>query len=113
LLLPTVILLAAGFALIGIAASLWLVFLGLLLVGLGTGAVTIPLLALMGDAVPSARRGRATAIYQIFGDAGGSAGPIIGLTSAVHFGFVPVYLAMGALFVLSVPLAIYLRRKEK
>ncbi|HET7569170.1 MAG TPA: MFS transporter [Gammaproteobacteria bacterium] len=111
-LIPTALLIAAGFALIGFAGSLWLMFVGLLLIGAGTGAMTIPLLALMGDKVPRARRGRATAIYQVFGDAGGSAGPIIGLWAAVHFGFLPVYLALAGLFVLSVPLAAYLRRAE-
>lgn len=112
-LIPTALVLAAGFALIGFADSLWLMFAGLLLIGAGTGALTIPLLALMGDKVPRARRGRATAIYQVFGDAGGSAGPIIGLSSAVHFGFLPVYLALAGLFVLTLPLGMYLQRAER
>ncbi|HET6726379.1 MAG TPA: MFS transporter [Gammaproteobacteria bacterium] len=112
LLIPTALVLAAGFAVIGFADSLWLVIVGLLLIGAGTGTLTIPLLALMGDQVPAGRRGRATAIYQVFGDAGGSAGPIIGLSSAVHFGFLPVYLALAGLFVLSLPLGLYLRRAE-
>ncbi|HET8551678.1 MAG TPA: MFS transporter [Gammaproteobacteria bacterium] len=111
-LLPTALLLAVGFALIGFADHLWLIIVGLLLIGAGTGTITIPLLALMGDKVARERRGRATAIYQVFGDAGGSAGPIIGLWAAVHFGFLPVYVALAVVFVLTLPLAAYLRKAE-
>jgi MFS family permease len=90
-----------------------LLVIALLLIGAGTGAITIPLLTLMGDRVPDTQRGRATAIYQVFGDAGGSAGPIVGLSSAVHYGFVPVYLALAALLLLTLPLAAALRRTEE
>lgn len=113
LLLPALALLAAGFALLGFSHALPLLVIALLLIGAGTGAITIPLLTLMGDRVPDTQRGRATAIYQVFGDAGGSAGPIVGLSSAVHYGFVPVYLALAALLLLTLPLAAALRRTEE
>lgn len=113
LLIPTVMTLTCGFALVAIARSDLLLIVGLALTGLGTGAIVIPLLALMGDLVPENRRGRATAIYQIFSDIGGTAGPVVGLVIATRYGLEPTFLGLAALFIISLPISLFLMRHER
>ncbi len=67
-----------GILLVGVAASAPILVAGLALVGAGMGAVTTPLLAMLGDLVPPDERGRAIGCLQLFGDVGGVLGPIAG-----------------------------------
>lgn len=112
-LLPTLAALVGGFALLAFAHSLASLIAALVAIGAGTGGMTIPLLTLLGDLVPAERRGRATGIYQVAADAGGSAGPIVGLVLATGFGFMPTYLGLAGLFLLTVPVAFALARTER
>jgi MFS family permease len=105
--------LVAGFALLAFAPTLSWVLIVLLITGVGAGAVTIPLLTLLGDLVPSERRGRATAIYQIAADLGGTAGPILGLVLGVRFGFLAIFGGLAVLFLLTLPLTFSLIRTER
>ncbi|HEX5313907.1 MAG TPA: MFS transporter [Gammaproteobacteria bacterium] len=113
LIVPTVVILIAGFALLAWAPSLAWVLVALIVTGVGTGAAIIPILTLLGDLVPPERRGRATAIYQVAADAGGTLGPILGLVLGVRFGFLFLYGGLALLFVLSLPLALALVRAER
>ncbi len=113
LIVPTIFALVAGFALLAFASTLPWVLLALLITGIGTGAITIPLLTLLGDLVPAERRGRATAIYQVAADLGGTAGPILGLVLGVRFGFLAIYGGLAALFLLTLPVAFSLIRAER
>lgn len=112
LLVPTVCLLVAGFASLAFSDRLGWTLASLVVIGCATGAVTIPLLALIGDLVAPERRGRATAVYQVAADFGGTAGPILGLVLGFRYGFMPVYLGVAGLFMLTLPVAFLLMRAE-
>jgi MFS family permease len=113
-LLPAAVgLLLLGFILLAIAHNLWWACAGLMCLGAGTGAVTIPLLTLLGDVTSADRRGRALAIYQVFGDIGGSLGPIVGLEAGMDFGFLAIYLGLAAIFAISVPFTFWSKRYER
>jgi len=112
-LLPTLTALVAGFTVLAFAHSLAILIIALVIIGAGTGGMTIPLLTLLGDLVPAERRGRATGLYQVAADTGGSAGPIVGLVLATSFGFVETYIGLAAVFLLTVPVALSLVRAER
>jgi MFS family permease len=106
-------LLVAGYLLLAFTPTLALILVALVMIGVGTGAIVIPLLTLIGDLVAPGLRGRATAIYQVASDCGGTAGPIVGLILGVRFGFFAIYAGVAALFVFSLPVAVALARAER
>ncbi|MGH8215287.1 MAG: MFS transporter [Rhodanobacteraceae bacterium] len=108
----SIALLVAGYLVLAFTPTLALIVVALITVGVGTGAIVIPLLTLIGDLVAPGLRGRATAIYQVASDCGGTAGPIVGLMLGVRFGFFAIYAGVAALFVLSLPIAVMLARAE-
>lgn len=112
LLFPALTGLAAGFAVLAIAHSLGLVLLGAVLVGLSYNAVTLPMMALLGDAVTSRQHGPAVGTYQFFGDVGGTIGPIAGIEAGGHVGLLPLYLAIAVLTALALVAAVWLRGRE-
>jgi len=113
LLFPALVGLAAGFAVLALAQTLWLTLVGAVLVGLTYNGVTLPMMALLGDAVGEGEHGPAVGIYQFFGDIGGTIGPIAGLEAGVNIGIGPLYLAIAALPALALPVALWLRGKER
>ena len=74
------VLLVAGLGATGVAASGLTLGLAIALVGLGMGAISPALLALVNGVVPSERQGSAVGAIQLLGDVGGSLGPIVGTT---------------------------------
>lgn len=108
-----VALLVAGYLILAFTPTLALILVALVVIGVGTGAIVIPLLTLIGDLVAPGSRGRATAIYQVASDCGGTAGPIVGLILGVRFGFFAIYAGVAALFVLSLPVALALASAER
>ncbi len=112
-LLPSLVALILGFALLAFAHDLAVLSVALILTGAGMGTLTIPLLTLLGDLVPMERRGRATGIYQVAADIGGSAGPIAGLVLGTRFGFAAVYVGLAIVFLITLPVALTLRRAER
>lgn len=113
LLLPAMLVLIIGFALLAFAHSLATLVVALFLVGAGTGAIVVPLLALIGDFVVAELRGRATAAYQVASDVGGGIGLVVGLFLGLRFGFRDIYLAIVVLLVLALPVVIKLARTER
>lgn len=109
----TIALLIAGYLLLAFTSVLALIVLALIVIGIGTGACIVPLLTLIGDLVASELRGRATAIYQVASDFGGTLGPVAGLVLGVHFGFRAMYTGVAVLFVLALPIAFALARAER
>jgi MFS family permease len=101
-----------GVLLIGIATSAVTLATGLALIGLGMGTLTSPLLALLGDLVPSEMRGSAIGCLQLFGDAGGTLGPIVGTSMLGGTGALP-YVATAALLALTLPLGGWLAAAER
>jgi MFS family permease len=112
LLVPALVGLAAGFVVLGVAPNLWLAVLGAALVGLSYNGITLPMLALLGD-VTRREHGRAVGLYQVFGDIGGSLGPIIGLWVGTAVGLLPLYLAVAVALVLAEIAALWLLRRER
>lgn len=112
LLAPALMGMAAGFALLGMAHSLALVLLGAVCLGLSYNGVTLPMLALLGDAVDERQHGPAAALYQFFGDIGGTIGPMLGIAVATQIGVMPLYLGLAVLPLLGLPVALRLRVRE-
>jgi MFS family permease len=111
LLLPAMLMVAAGFVLIGLAQQVSLLLFGLLLVGAGSGSLTIPLLTLLGDVAPRHLHGRALSIYQWTSDLGGAAGPAAGLEFGAWFGYEITYAAVGlAMLAMVLPLKFLIAR---
>ncbi|WP_156781986.1 MFS transporter [Acidihalobacter aeolianus] len=111
-LLPSLFGLAMGFAVLALAQRSESVLVGVLLIGLSFNGVTLPLLALLGDVTPPSAYGRAMGVYQIFGDIGGSLGPMVGLDLCLRFGAEPVYAGLSLLVVGSLAAALWVRRRE-
>jgi MFS family permease len=112
-LLPAAFLSALGFAGLALALSVWQIALALAAIGLGSGALTIPLLTLMSDTASRPMQGRAMSVYQVYGDIGGSVGPIIGLQLGVLVGYGPIYIGVAcAMILITVPLWRLVRRER-
>ncbi|MEF8937961.1 MAG: MFS transporter [Halovenus sp.] len=88
---------AAGFVLLAVANSVATLAIACGFVGAGQGGTSGPLMALLGDLTPNDGMGRAVGTNNVFGDIGGGLGPVISLPIIDAVGFVPVYLACGAL----------------
>lgn len=101
LLLPAAFVAAAGFLGLDLAQNFLSLALALAAVGLGSGALTIPLLTLLSDSAPKSAQGRAMSLYQVYGDLGGSVGPIVGLQVGAVTGYGPIYLGIAAALVLA------------
>ncbi len=110
---PSLAVLAVGFALVGTAPSLLLLILGTILIGVTYNGVTLPMMALLGDATDVRQHGPAVGIYQFFGDVGGTIGPIAGIEIGVRVGLAPLYLGIAALSLLAIPMALWLRHHER
>jgi len=101
-LMPAMALVAAGFVGLGFADDKPLLTLALAAIGVGAGAMTIPLLTLLGDVAPPSAYGRALSVYQLSSDVGGSLGPAVGLVLGHEFGFTWTYGAVGLLMLLMI-----------
>ena len=113
LLVPSLAGLACGFAVLGQAHTLWVTLLGAVLVGLSYNGVTLPMMALLGDAVSERQHGPAVGVYQFFGDVGGTIGPIAGIEAATKIGLVPLYWTLAALPTFAILIAIWLLSYER
>ncbi len=111
-LVPCLAGLIAGFILLGVARNLATTLAGVALTGISFNGINLPLLALLGDITRPERYGRAVGLYQIFGDVGGSLGPILGLEAGLHFGLSATYLGLAGLLVLAIPGALWVCRHE-
>ena len=101
-LVPSLLLIALSSTAIGLVA-------GLVLMGFASGALSPSLLALIGDLVPPDRRGVAVGVLQLWGDVGGTLGPLVG-TVLFAGGFRTAYLATAVLLACFIPLAARLVR---
>jgi MFS family permease len=112
LLVPALVGLAAGFAVLAVAQTLETALVGAVLVGLSYNGVTLPMMALLGDAVNPRQYGSAVGIHQVFADIGGTMGPVIGIEAGTHLGVAPLYLSIAAVPALALLAALWLRRRE-
>jgi MFS family permease len=111
--LPAVCAAAIGFAVLGLSHKAGFAAGGLILIGIGMGGTSVPLLTLLGDLTPPVQRGHTVGIYQFFGDIGGSLGPIVGVEMSSRIGFEALYLALAALLLLIVGILVRLRSAER
>ena len=111
--LPALVVLCAGFVLLALAQGLPMLFAGVVLIGCSFNGVSLPLLALLGDVTDPERYGHAVGTYQMFGDVGGSIGPVLGLVAGARIGLLPTYFGLAALIGASCLVAIWLARLEK
>ncbi|MFT3699935.1 MAG: MFS transporter [Kofleriaceae bacterium] len=98
---------AGGLGLIAIAHQVWVVGLGIALVGVSAAGLGPSTLVLVGEIVPANRRGTAAGLLQLCGDTGGMLGPLVGTAffSKSSFG---QYLLTAGLLLLFVPVARWL-----
>lgn len=105
LLLPAMALVALGFLALGLATNVAMAAFALLVIGAGSGGLTIPMITLLGDVSPRHLHGRALSIYQWSSDFGGALGPAIGLELGRYMGYGWTYGAVGlAVLGMSLPL---------
>jgi MFS family permease len=101
--IPGLLVIAATHGLAGLLA-------GLVLVGAGTGGVSPSLLAMVGKLAPGSR-GLAVGGLQLWSDAGGSLGPLVG-TALFSAGVAVPYLVGAAVIAAFVPLALAVLRAQ-
>ncbi|MDZ7702638.1 MAG: MFS transporter [Halobacteriales archaeon] len=98
---PALALLAGGFLVLAFWPSLLGALVGVALIGTGVGGTNPPLLALLGDISPEDDVGKLGGVYNVFGDLGSTAGPLVALPVATSLGFLTEYAASAALVVLT------------
>ncbi|MES1946931.1 major facilitator superfamily protein [Salinisphaera sp. C84B14] len=112
LLLPAMALVAIGFVGLGLAGTSLTAAAALMVIGVGSGGLTIPLLTLLGDVAPAHLHGRALSVYQWSSDFGGALGPAAGLELGRLLGFGPSYAGVGLLMLaMTVPLCWLIARE--
>ena len=104
--LPALATFAFGFAALGLLPTLYVTLVGVACIGIGVGGTSPPLLAYLGDISPEGDVGKVGGVYNVFGDLGSSAGPLVALPFAVRFGFRAEYLACAGLVVLALLLVV-------
>lgn len=101
--------LVPSLVLIALSSTATGLLVGVVLLGLASGALSPSLLALIGDLVPPDRRGVAVGALQLWGDVGGTLGPLVG-TVLFAGGLRAPYLATAVLLACFIPLATRLVR---
>jgi len=104
--LPALALLAGGFLLLTVFPTLMGALAGVALIGVGVGGTNPPLLALLGDISPSDEVGKLGGVYNVFGDLGSTAGPLLALPAAASLGYVGEYAISAGLVVLTAGLVV-------
>jgi MFS family permease len=74
---PAFLSMAAGLALLGLVPTIEALFVGVALVGVGTGGAGPALLAILGDITPGNEIGRMGSVYNVMGDVGLVIGPLV------------------------------------
>ncbi|MFB6354174.1 MAG: MFS transporter [Halobacteriales archaeon] len=98
---PALSVLGAGFLVLAVHPTLVGALAGVALVGVGVGGTNPPLLALLGDISPRDDVGKLGGVYNVFGDLGSTAGPLVALPVASSVGYVGEYGAAAGLVVLT------------
>lgn len=99
--MPALASLAVGFAAVATVPTLLGTLVGVSLIGVGVGGTNPPLLAYLGDISPAEDVGKLGGAYNVFGDVGSTAGPLVALPVAYRIGFGTQYLLCAVLVVLT------------
>jgi MFS family permease len=97
LIIPALLILAAGFTLFSQTQDLWMLAAAAVMVGLGVGAVQTATLAVVAKITPPSRRGIGTTTYYLMSDVGYSLGPLLAGLSIPLLGYRGMFLALGLL----------------
>lgn len=101
-----------GFLLLPFSATLTWIVIASILIGVGQGGVSGPMMALLADLMPDERMGRASGTNNVLGDIGGALGPLVSLPLIEYVGFTPIYVACAFIPLLAgVVLVIGVRRE--
>jgi len=92
LVLPGLAVFGAGFAVLGLRPTASGTLAGVALAGIGVGAVGPPLLAYLGDIAPGDDVGKLGGAYNVFGDLGSTAGPVVAMPLAARIPVAVEYL---------------------
>jgi predicted MFS family arabinose efflux permease len=91
--LPAVTILATGFGLLAVFATLVTTALAVFLIGIGVGGTTSPLLAILGEIGPTRTLGNSAACSMSSVTSAWRCGPLVGLPGSARRGFTTSYLA--------------------
>jgi MFS family permease len=91
---------AAGFGTLAFVPTLAGIVVAIVLIGIGSGGTSPPLMALLGDISREDDVGKMGGIYNVFGDVGATIGPIVALPVADRFGYRTEYVLCVGLVVL-------------
>ena len=95
--LPALAFFGGGFAILAAVPTLLGTLVGVAAIGIGVEGTSLPLLAYLGDISPSDDIGKLGGVYNVFGDLGGTIGPLVALPFAAQFGYSIEYLLCVAL----------------
>lgn len=110
---PALCAMAVGLAVLALVPTLPALFVGVSLIGAGTGGTGPALLAILGDVTPGGEIGRMGSVYNVMGDVGLSAGPLLAVPLVeTWLGYRSTYLLCAAwvlvtLAIVAVPLLRY------
>lgn len=104
--LPALGLLAGGFLVLSLVPTLGGALAGVALIGIGVGGTNPPLLAMLGDISPKDDVGKLGGVYNVFGDIGSTAGPLVALPVATSVGFVTGYAGSAGLVLVAIGLVL-------
>ncbi|MFP4625873.1 MAG: MFS transporter, partial [Natronomonas sp.] len=92
--IPPFISMTAGLLLLAFVPRLEVLFLATAMIGVGSGGIGPALLALVGDLSPGDEVGRMGSVYNIMGDVGSTAGPLLAVPMVDSwFGFQVSYVS--------------------
>ncbi|MDY6817482.1 MAG: MFS transporter [Halobacteriales archaeon] len=111
---PAFISMASGLTILAMMPTIEGLFLGTALIGVGTGGTGPALMAMLGDMTPGDQVGRLGGVYNVLGDVGLSAGPLLAIPMVTNwFGYQRSYMiSAGAVLVTLLLVAIPLLRYE-
>lgn len=104
LIVPSLVVLAAGFVLVAMVQTLTGLAVGVIVASVGGGAVGPALLAYLGDISPAEDVGKLGGVYNVVRDVGGILGPVVALPLASTVGFAAEYLACAVVALLAAAL---------
>ncbi len=99
--IPPFAAMAAGLYLLAVAPQIEALFVASALIGIGSGGIGPPLLALVGDMTPGDELGRMGGVYNFMGDVGGTGGPLLALPLVATYGFHLTYVVCAATVLLA------------
>jgi len=105
---PAFLAIAGGLTVLSTFPTIEGLFAGTALIGMGTGATGPSLMAIVGDITPGQEVGRMGSVYNVMGDVGLTAGPLLAVPMVdVWLGFHTTYLVCaGAVLVTLVVVAV-------